>query len=192
MIENLSPVLRRALALSILGSLLFGPYAMLVRPMLDAYAHDQQTIETLRIAVSRFQQAAHEIPSLKARLEGLRSAGLEQAGYLDGQDETLIAATLQERLKTLVLGEGGQFKSVQILPAKDVEKARRLTLRGQIVLDLSALQRVIYEIEASTPFLFLDNIDIRAISATQKSGQADGAALLDVHFDLYGFMRSAA
>jgi hypothetical protein len=97
---------------------------------------------------------------------------------------------LQERLKSLVLREGGQFKSAQIMPVKGVDKARRLTVRGQMVLDLPALLHVIYDLEASTPFLFVDNLDVRAITNTQKAGSTDGS-LLDVHLDLYGFMRSA-
>jgi general secretion pathway protein M len=187
----LSPMLRRALALTILGALLSGAYAALVRPPLASYMRDQQTIGELRMALSHLQTTARELPAIQARVAELHRIGLQQAGYLDGQNETLAAAALQERLKSLVLREGGQFKSAQILPVKTADKARRLTVRGQMVLGLPALQHVIYELEASTPFLFVDNLDIRAVTNSQKAGWTDGETPLDVHMDIYCFMRSA-
>ena len=191
MTASLSPAVRRALALSILVVLLFGTYAMLVRPVLDSYLRDRQTLEEQQIALRRFQEAAQELPALQARLDELRRGGPQSAGYLQGQGETLAAASLQERLKALVLSEGGQFKSAQILPASDADRARRLAVRGEMMLGLAALQRVVYELEASTPFLVLDNLDIRAIASPQRTGQAAGEILLDIRLDLYGFMRSA-
>lgn len=192
MIAAVPVTLRRALALSLFGSMLFGAYAILARPLLDSYMRDQKTAEELQVALSHLQRTARELPALQRHLEELQRVRPQQAGYLDGQNETLAAATLQERLKSLVLREGGQFKSAQILPPRDVDKTRRLAVRGQMVLGLPALQRVIYEIEASAPFLFVDNLDIRAITSSQKSKSTDEAVLLDIHLDLYGFMRSAA
>jgi hypothetical protein len=190
MTDAFSPALRRALAVTILAALLFGAYATLVRPALETYARDRQAIGDLQIALTRLQAMGRDLPALQARVAALRRVGLQQAGYLDGANEMLVAATLQERLKSLVLREGGQFKSAQIMPVKGVDKARRLTVRGQMVLELPALLHVIYDLEASTPFLFVDNLDVRAITNTQKAGSTDGS-LLDVHLDLYGFMRSA-
>lgn len=190
MSDALSPTLRRALALTILAVLLFGAYAALVRPALDSYVRDRQIIGEFQIALAHLKSTGRELPALQARVAELHRGGLRQAGYLAGENETLAAAALQERLKSLVLREGGQFKSAQILPVKPADKTRRLTVRGQMVLDLPALQHIVYELEASTPFLFVDNLDIRAVAPSQK-GSTDGDTLLDVHLDLYGFMRSA-
>ena len=57
-------------------------------------------------------------------------------------------------------------------------------------MNTAALQRVFYDLESATPFLFLDNVEIRSRPARRASGPEDDP-ILEVRFDLYGYMRRA-
>jgi hypothetical protein len=54
---------------------------------------------------------------------------------------------------------------------------------------MAQLQRILYDLEAGSPFLFLDNVDIRTRQAPAVRGHTEDESLLEVRFDLYGYMR---
>lgn len=187
--KPLSPAVSRIAAVGLLAAALLGAHALVVQPILDSYFDDLATIEQAEAALARYRAAADEAPALAERLQALAAQG--PAGYLEGADETMTAASLQNRLQMLVAREGGQLKTVQVLPAKPDGSAVRVAVRGQMVASMGSLQRVIYALEAG--FLFIDNLDVRAIGAAPH-GAAEPAAdtQLDVRFDVYGYMRGKA
>lgn len=192
MIESLPIKLRRALALAILAALLLGAYGFAIEPFLSDFERDSQTIEQLHMVLARYQGAGRELPDLTTRLEELRGRGPAQAGYLEGPNETVTAAILQERLKSLVQSHGGILKSTQVMANKDDGEAKRITVRGEIVATVATLQRVIYELEAGLPILFIDNLDVRTMVGSRGGTDGDQDVQIEIHFDVYGFMRRTA
>jgi hypothetical protein len=73
---------------------------------------------------------------------------------------------------------------------RDEGKFRRIIVRGQMATNTVAMQRIFYDIESASPYLILDNIDIRARPSprTPENGPTD--PMLDVRFDLYGYVRA--
>jgi hypothetical protein len=57
-----------------------------------------------------------------------------------------------------------------------------------IVVLAMALERIFYQFESVSPLLFLDNVEIRARDAQRNRGVGDDP-LLEVRFDLYGYLR---
>src|SRR5262249_19252117 len=112
------PAFRRALALAILAAGALFIYAVVIDPVVGSYSGDSSSIEQLQSALVRYQKAARELPELQTRLAALQRSSSGQSGYLEGENEALTAAALQERLKGLVQREGGQLKSMQSLPGK--------------------------------------------------------------------------
>ena len=60
-----------------------------------------------------------------------------------------------------------------------------------MVSTLGAVQRVLYDLEASSPYLFVDNLYLRARPAERRAESADSDPILDVRFDVYGYLSSA-
>ena len=61
-----------------------------------------------------------------------------------------------------------------------------------MAVSMSALQRVLFDLEKSVPYLLADDIVILARGAGQRRRRdARSVDMLDVRFSLYGYMREA-
>ena len=102
MMASLSARSRRAVAVGLLVAVLLALYSFVAAPLLASYDDDRRTAAQLREALGKYEEIGREIPDLQKRLEALRRQGATGAGYLEGQNEALAAAALQERLKSAV------------------------------------------------------------------------------------------
>jgi general secretion pathway protein M len=191
MTMSLSPITSRLLALLILAGLVGLAYVGLVEPVLDDYRATQQSIDEMTSAIARYRKVGDELATRRAALATLTQRQASSAGFLQGTNDSLVAAQIQNRLKTIVEAARGELKSTQVLPVQEEGRYRRVTIRGQMQLQLPAAQRVFYAIEAASPLLFLDNLNIRAAIPERRRDRGTTPSSLDVRFDLYGYMRNA-
>jgi general secretion pathway protein M len=187
---DMSPVVRRIVAGALLLIVLFLCWSAVVGPLLDSYREAQATIQSLGPAVERAASDADDLADLKGKVDQLRSQQNDAAGLLAGANESIAAAQLQTRLKAIADSAKGELKSTQILVAHDEGNFRRITVRGEISGNLAAVQRIIYLLEANSPYLFLDDVDIRL---NPVRGGPDGTASgLDLRLDVSGYLRRPA
>jgi general secretion pathway protein M len=191
MTTELSPAMRRFLAVGLLLVLVALVWSLVAAPLLDARSEAQRTIDRLQPLLERGRAAVSGTAALQAELTQLKERRNSAGGLLDGSNESIAAVQLQERLKSAVDHVNGDMRSTQVLPARDDGGFRRMTVRAQLSMNLAALQHVIYELEASLPYLFLDNVEITEHSANRRVKQADDDPLLDVQLDLFGYMRKS-
>jgi general secretion pathway protein M len=191
-VMRLSLSVRRLLAVALLLATVLLAWSGLVAPLLDSYAEATSSVERLQQAVERSRMTGRDLAALQAELAELRARQSSADGFLSGANESIAAAQLQVRLKAAVDRAGGDLRSTQILASRDEGRFRRITVRGQMLLRTSALQRIIYELEAASPYLFLDNVEIRARG---EPGGRDRAAAedppLDIRLDLSSYVRKA-
>jgi general secretion pathway protein M len=189
---ELSPPVRRLAAVALLVIALLLVWVAIMTPLLDAYKAALDTIERLTPVLDHRRLAARDISVLTAELKQLKDRGRSANGLLDGTNESIAAAHLQEQLKGVVDHVNGDLKSTQILPMRDDGGFRRVTVRAGLSVNIAGLQRVLYELEASTPYLFLDNIEIVRRNDARGKTETPGDPALEVRFDLIGYMRKAA
>jgi len=190
--RSLPPAARRALALLILLGAVGLVYLIAVQPLLDDYRATRESIADGEAALSRFRRVAAELPQRRAALAALRQRQAASEGFLQGTNEALVAAQIQNRIKSLVEQAQGELKSTQVLPVQEEGKYRRITLRAQMTLDTAAAERVLYAIETASPLLFVDNLDMRAhIGGDRRRERANPDPPLDMRLDVYGYMRGA-
>lgn len=192
MMSSLSLRSRRAAAVGLLAVVLLALYSFVVGPAVASYVDSRRDSARLRDEIAHMQAIGRDIPDLEKQLDRLHRQGATAAGYLDGQNETLVAAALQERLKAAVAETGGRLNSTQVLAGTAKGKTRRVAVRGQMQMSIVALQRVLYTLESGSPYLFVDNLDVRPMVGPRGPQGTDGDGVLDVHFDVYGYMRSGA
>lgn len=127
------------------------------------------------------QQKAMEIKTLEATNHFLKSAS-----------PALAAAELQEQAKVILDANGGKLNSIQILPHKDEGLYRQVSVSLQLTAPLSAVKAMLYALESVRPYLFVDNISIRATNI--MPGRLDSANEPDliVQFDLTGYALKGA
>ena len=188
----LSPALSRALALTILAALLWLGYAAIARPLLDKYETARSSAEELRAALSRAGRISGEAARLQAELDRLKQRRASALGFLQSANESLAAAELQNRIKSSVEAAHGELRSTQILPAHDDGPFRQIAVRGQIAVSLAVLQRIFYDFESAPPFLFLDNVEIRVRNTRPTGDRGAEDPVIEVRFDLSGYMRRPA
>lgn len=188
--RKLPPRASRALAVLILLGAIGLLYLAVVEPLLDDYGTTRAAIADEEAALVRFRRVAAELPQRRAALAALRQRQAASEGFLQGTNEALVAAQIQNRIKALIEQARGELKSTQVLPVQEEGKYRRITLRAQMTLDTAGVQRVLYGIETASPLLFVDNLDIRAHSGgDRRRERANPDPALDIRFDVYGYMR---
>lgn len=192
MMTSLSPRTRRLVAVGLLVTVVMAGYSFVAAPLLASYRDNRREAAQLQATLTKYEEIGREMPDLQKQLDALHRQGATGAGYLEGQNETLIAAALQDRIKSAVAATGGRLNSTQVIASTDHDKTHRVAVRGQMQMSLASLQRVLYTIESGTPYLFIDNLDVRPMVGARGPDTPDADALLEVHFDVYGYMRGGA
>jgi general secretion pathway protein M len=191
MSPRISPPLRRiaafALLLAAAGALVFG----VIQPLIETYADAKATVVRERAAMERARITGLDTAVLQAELARLKQRQTSATGLVPATNESLAAAQLQDRLKSTLEAAHGELRSTQILPARTEGRYRRVTIRAQAAARITALQHVLYSLESAPPFLFLDNVEIRARpDQSGRSGAAEDPNL-EIRLDLFGYMRAA-
>jgi general secretion pathway protein M len=187
-----SQPLRRLLALALLAACVAVIAAGIVLPTVERYSALENGIAESEIALARFEQAAARLPRLEAEQAGLKAALAAQDGFLKATGDPLIAAEMQERIKSVVDRAGGQLKSTQIIPARDENGFRRIAARVEVAGNADTLERVWYEMETGLPFLFVDDFDITARQIPRRDRTQPALIALDTRFEISAYARAAA
>lgn len=183
----------RLAAVGLLVLVLLAGWTFVVAPLVMGYQTTAEQIQRSQTLLERYRLLAAQQPELQRRVDEASQAAGASAGYLEGATEALAAASLQEQVRALVGGAGGELRSTQILPIEAAEEgapARRVGLRLQLGIDLEALQTLLYGLEASEPYLFLEDVTIREQRMRRRRNNADEPPpTLDVGLEIYGFVR---
>ena len=119
----------------------------------------------------------------------------EKQGYFNSQKtDALASAEMQEFIKKAIVDAGGQLSSTQALPVSNKDKFSRITVRVRMTGNSEVLRAVLYKIETATPFIIIDQIDIRPMRGKRNrtTRQIDPSNELNVNFQAVSFMRKQA
>jgi hypothetical protein len=189
MTARLPPLASRGLALGILLLLAAVVYSALIAPLLEDYAATRQQIAQYTVLAERYQRLAEALPARRAALAALKQSAAGEAGLMSSANETLAGAELQSRIKSIVEAAQGELKSTQVLPVQREGDFRRVGVRTEMAMTLPAAQQVLYQIEATAPWLFIDNLDIHSHEAERRQDRNTDIIVLELSFDVSGYMR---
>lgn len=186
------PVLAVALLLVPVGLLL----KLVVVPAWQAYGDNRAEIIQLREQLAGFRRAAADLETLEGRLRTLRERHAASRYTLSQGSETLAAAALQERVKKLVGRHGGDLVSTRVLPVEPQQEFTRVGVNVQMRASIDVLRNVLYELESGEPMLIVNDLLIQSSSGgmgqRRRPGDAGHAGVLNLRFDLAGFIRREA
>ena len=174
----------RCLALSLLLVALAGLYVVAVAPLLDVYGDLAASVSARRTLVSKLHQISSELPELRNRLSRLRTPESSSSVMLHGTSDAVAAAELQGYIADLATNVGMSIGSTEILPSVVQGGYHRVGLRVLLSGSYESLLRFLGKLEAGTPPLVVDNLQIRSIQ--RQSGSASVAAH-DSSLEVYGF-----
>lgn len=124
-----------------------------------------------------------ETSSLLAQLEnsGARGgAGGSSASnrpgtpYLEGPTVTVAGAALLQRVAGAVTAVGGSVQSSQVDVVGTEAKNGFVGLVVSCEMEQPALQKLLYDLEAGMPFLFVDQLDVQVPQTTSMSDTGTG------------------
>lgn len=186
--QGLSPPLSRALALTLLVAAAGSIWGLAVAPAIGAFQDAQTHLDGVSDRLERYQRAGSDRAALETLAAEQRRRWQESGVFLTADSPVLAAANLQKTIKDLVGRHQAALRSVQPLPPKTEGRGDKVAVRVRLETDTSALQKIIHEVESASPYLFLEQVSIRAQA---MGAQQRGAAVLEVQADIYGYMRSA-
>ena len=188
MIEKLNPQQRRLLALAILVLALGAVFSVSVLPVLLANQHYRDTIDGLESRLQQLQRAAAIGDTLQPQYEQLKRWRSSDAHYLKSNSAALAAAELQRLVKRIIVAKNAEVVSTQILTTRQEEGFDRVALKVRIRGELENIVQAFHVLETGEPFVFLENVSVRASRGRRVRGQVATLQTLDIDMELIGYM----
>jgi general secretion pathway protein M len=142
-------------------------------------------LATAGIAVSDIvdhQRALAQTSDLLDQLRGRKARGAasslatEHPGtpFLEGPTVTVAGATLLQRVAAAVSNVGGTIQSSQVDVLGTQAKDGSVGLVVSCEMEQPSLQKVLYDLEAGMPFLFVDQLDVQVPQTTAVNEAGTG------------------
>lgn len=195
MSPGLPPLVGRVAALALLLALLVLIWVVGLAPLLDDYRTNRETVAFANEQLPRLQQLAAAAPLLQAELDRVSRDPTGSTRLLSGSSDALAGADLQSRVSRDATRYGLTLRSAQVLPSVEEEGFRRIGIRIALEGSIAGLHRLIYNIETSPIFLFVDNLEIRSRSGgrilQRQNPQFQAQDRLAIRFDVLAYRREA-
>ena len=195
----------RWLALGLLVAALLLAYGVLIHPWwtVPIRAVDAD-IAQLQERRARLAAAVAQAPAVRTRLQDAQQRLATRPGFLPEATAELAMAGLVQRLETVVAQASPGNRSCQIsnrspLQGEGREPYTRVAVQVRLRCGTPELGVVLHALEAGTPRLFVENLNVLAQRfflqsdggmAGSGSGSGNNGGI-DVSFDLVGYLRPA-
>jgi general secretion pathway protein M len=185
-----SPV-RKLLAVALLAAAVLGAWEFVVRPIAAEFAEHEAAIEQNQLMLVRFARVAGMRGVLEKERDRLKGEIDGRSGLLAGNNPALIGAGLQDRIKGIVSNHGGRLQSAQILQPTGQKEFTRVSVRVVMTSEVPSLQKILYDIETATPYLFVDDVDVRKrVVRRPRQARTEVEEQLTVRLTVFGYARS--
>ena len=151
-------------------------------------------MQDLREQQLRFRQTTAERPEIEKRLAETKTYEQGNQAFLAEADANAASAALIQRLKQVMTDHAKDEKRCQNVGTQNFsggeeELYKRVTVQVRLKCDLEPLAAILYELENGKPYLFVDQVMIYKQQTYTRPGDKKTAALLDVRFNLSGYLR---
>lgn len=189
--STISPWASKLLAVTILILVLFGIWALVVVPLRVKFAEYDATIEQTGDLLVRYERLARSHDQVVRELADLEADLSTEEDFLTGQTEELAAVQVQQIVKRMAETAGATLQSVSIQEPETVDGFRKVSLQVKVASGIEGLQGLLHGLETSAPYLFVEDLSVRGGRPRVSGGGAQGA-LLQVGFDVHGYLRRPA
>jgi hypothetical protein len=182
---SLLRLLRRCLAVVILGLVPLLLWTTVVQPLIGVVADRQSQIDRLSDRLARLRAAIRSVPQLE-RSEAANQQQLEAIGGIwTGTNEASIAAIMQNRLRQAISSSKGVVKSASHLRGNDEKDLQTVRIRFNIEGTLATVQQTLAAIDDARPAMFVNSMTITAPATFPQ----DKAPMLGLDIQIVGYMR---
>jgi general secretion pathway protein M len=176
----------RGLALALLAAGIWVCGGLIVRPLWQTIAANEQSLQTEATLLGRLKDVAAFADQLGAQTapgETLRF----KADFLEGEQEAIMAADLQTRLRGIIVGQNSELMSARALPSRVVGSLTVLGLKLQIRGPIADIQQILHTIETGTPLLWVGYAQLGLeLRRSPGSGMPLQSRNMTAELDVYG------
>ena len=141
--------------------------------------------------LERYRRIAGTRPEVARQLDSMRGKDPHKF-FLRSGPVALSAAEAQEKVRNIVESNGGKLITMQAPVSREEGRYRMVSVNVQLTANIFALRQILDTIDASTPFLFVDNLMVRSQVPGSFRPQPGQEPEMFVQFDLYGYSLGAA
>lgn len=156
-------------------------------------------ISVLREDVARFKSVVSQRAEIEQRMATVNSQGQNDNYFLTGQNFDSAAAVLTQRLKQIITTSADHEADCQVISnqnvrAREAERFEKVLVKVRMRCNLGDLVKVLHELEGTYPLVFIDGMNIyqRYVNTPGRTSRNQNVAVLDIRFDMYGYLPTAA
>jgi general secretion pathway protein M len=124
--------------------------------------------------------AVENLRDVSARLVGRGPAGARRNGepagegsyFLEGPTITVAGAALLQRVVTAITQQGGTVLSSQVDMSGPQPKEGFIAANVNYEVEQASLQKIIYDLEAGLPFLFIEQLEVQSPGRAANPGSS--------------------
>jgi general secretion pathway protein M len=182
-----TPAANRNAAIALLVVAVLVVIAGLVLPAWWLYVRYDSSAAQLARQLRSYTSLNQLRPTLMKSVEALKAKDTKKF-FLKGATAALAGADLQETARNVIEANNGKLLSSQLLPHKDENGYRQVNATIQMTANIQNLRQVLHAIEGREPYLFLDNLTVRAQVPSGFKPQPGFEPEMFVQFDVSGLV----
>lgn len=190
---RMTPLQSKMVAVGLLVMALVIISALVGFPVWKLHQHYDDIIGDTTDKLARYRRAASLRPEIELAIQQVSERDAKQY-YLKGSTRTTAEAELQSLVTRLVESRNCRIATSQILPVKDDQKSTesdKVMLSIQLHATIVPLQILLHSIETNKPYLFIENLTIRASHGRAYKPTPGIQPEYVVHLNLAGYFSRA-
>ena len=168
------------------GAALAAVFCGVVVYAISAFVSGQEDLEQSLDRLSSYRAIIATRPQVEAEATRLQQSVQSLPGLIPGENASQAAAAIQNEIRTIVAGIGGEVRSSQNLPPSTGDGFEKIEVSCDITLPLNRLPDFLYRLETHTPYLFFDQIEIETPQNLPTAAQGS-AQRIDLHGTVRGY-----
>jgi general secretion pathway protein M len=154
-------------------------------------------IADLAAQLGRFQRVAAQRADYETLLQDLQERKADENLFLSGNDFNEAAAGMSERLSQMISVQADdtcQIVSRQPVRPRVQERFEKVTVNVRMRCGIEDLKKVLYSLENGVPMIIADEVTvIKPRTRRRRSNdQPDSSGMLDIRFNMSGYLRGSA
>ena len=193
MMEKMSALNQRWLAVVLLLLSLLLLSVLFIRPLWGHFMNGQREIEQIRDHITRFEQLQVVAKENEKLLKNSKGPGSTAQYLLPAETPTLAAARLQKLLKSVIVNAGGELVSSRSLPLENDGLLQQVGVGIKIQANIDVIQRVLHTLESRVPVLKIDEVSMlrrqRRRASTRQAKVNRKPSVIEMRFNVSGYLQ---
>jgi general secretion pathway protein M len=190
---RLTPNQSRWLAVGLLILLLAALVAAIAVPTLLLHRHYDMYLDQYSDHLARYRRVAATRTDVEAAIAEVEKRDAKRY-YLKAHSQAMAAAELQGIVSRVIENHKGHMISSQIVQQNKEDAkaspATRIALSAQFSAATVPLQTILHDIEVHEPYLFVDQLTVRANQGRQFKPVPGQQPEFSIQLTVYGFMQA--